>query len=143
RCAICHMTGPQDAVFAVLRPLNNGLEANTNVADLGVADVTFNRFEAGQFKSPSLRNVEYTGPYMHDGRFARLEDVIEHYSTGVKRHPNLDGRLRRPLNFTRSQKAALVAFLKTLSDPAFLTDPRFSDPFAVQLASSTYQGYIV
>ena len=75
------------------------------------------------------RNVEFTGPYMHDGRLATLEAVIDHYSRDVKPHVNLDGRVRRRGNFTASQKAALVAFLKTLSDRAFLTDPKFSDPF--------------
>jgi cytochrome c peroxidase len=76
-----------------------------------------------------LLNVEFTAPYMHDGRFATLEAVIDHYSTGVKRHPNLNGRLRRRLNFTTDQKAALIAFLKTLSDEKFIADPKFSDPF--------------
>ena len=78
---------------------------------------------------------------MHDGRFATLEDVIEHYSTGIKLHPNLDGRLAtrsavrrldrqaRGCQFSTSEKAALLAFLKTLSDPKFITDPKFSDPF--------------
>ena len=58
-----------------------------------------------------------------------LEKVIEHYSREVKPHPNVDGRLRRPLNFNTAEKAALVAFLKTLSDQKFLTDPKFSDPY--------------
>ncbi|HEX4606623.1 MAG TPA: cytochrome c peroxidase [Urbifossiella sp.] len=141
RCATCHMPGQQDAVFSDQAPQNTGLDADLKVADLGVADVTFDRNRAGAFKSPSLRNIEHTGPYMHDGRFAKLEDVIEHYSSGIKSHPNLDGRLRnlggppgggrqtRGFQFTAAEKAALVAFLKTLSDPQFLTDPKFSDPF--------------
>ena len=58
-----------------------------------------------------------------------LEEVIDHYSKGVKQHPNADGRVRRRLNFTDSEKAALVAFLKTLSDQKFIADPKFSDPF--------------
>ncbi len=66
---------------------------------------------------------------MHDGRFATLEEVIEHYSRNVKQHPNLDGRLRRRFNFDDRQKAALVAFLKTLTDHKFIEDPKFSDPF--------------
>jgi cytochrome c peroxidase len=131
RCASCHLPAGQTAAFVVPRPFNNGLDGDAKVADAGVADVTFNRFDAGQFKSPSLRNVEYTAPYMHDGRLATLEDVVEHYSTGIKDHPNLDGRLRgqRRFKLDADEKAALVAFLKTLSDPKFLTDPRFSDPF--------------
>jgi cytochrome c peroxidase len=141
RCASCHMPGNQDAIFSTQNTQNNGLDADAKVADLGVADVTFDRNRAGHFKSPSLRNVEYTAPYMHDGRFAKLEDVIEHYSTGIKLHPNLDGRLRnaggppganrqsRGFQFSTGEKAALLAFLKTLSDPKFITDPKFSDPF--------------
>jgi cytochrome c peroxidase len=142
RCANCHMPGGQDAIFSSQNPQNNGLDADVKVADLGVADVTLDRNRAGQFKSPSLRNVEFTGPYMHDGRFAKLEDVIEHYSTGIKSHPNLDGRLRnatgpgrdrdrdtRGFQFSTQEKASLLAFLKTLSDKKFITDPKFSDPF--------------
>jgi cytochrome c peroxidase len=65
---------------------------------------------------------------MHDGRFATLDAVLEHYSNGGKNHPNKDVRVQ-PLHFTSSEKAALVAFLKTLTDPSFLSDPKFSDPF--------------
>lgn len=148
RCAQCHMPNNQDAVFTSPNPQNNGVDADIAVPDLGLADVNFDRGRAGQFKSPSLRNVELTAPYMHDGRFAKLEDVIEHYSSGVKSHPNLDGRLRnlgagpggprgpgdgaprgRGFQFSSGDKAALLAFLKTLTDHKFITDPRFSDPF--------------
>jgi cytochrome c peroxidase len=131
-CGSCHLPQGQGAVFLMTGPRNNGLDATVNVADAGVADVTLSRFQVGQFKSPSLRNVAVTAPYMHDGRFATLEEVIEHYSTGVKRHPNLDPRLRGPggrLQLDGKQKAALVAFLRTLTDERFLTDPRFADPF--------------
>ena len=129
RCANCHMPRGQAAHFIMIRPQNNGLDADPKNNDGGVGDLTLNGPQVGLFKSPSLRNVELTAPYMHDGRFATLEAVIDHYSTGVKRHPNLSGRLRRRLNFTTEQKAALVAFLKTLSDKKFITDPKFSDPF--------------
>jgi cytochrome c peroxidase len=128
-CAVCHLPGGQAAHFVMNRPLNNGLDADVTTTDGGLGDITLRTFEVGLFKSPSLRNVEHTAPYMHDGRLATLEAVIDHYSKDVKRHPNLGGRLRRRLNFDAEQKAALVAFLKTLSDPKFLTDPKFSDPF--------------
>jgi cytochrome c peroxidase len=128
-CAICHMPPGQSAHFVMNRPLNNGLDTDTKNADGGVGDVTLNAADLGSFKSPSLRNVEFTAPYMHDGRFATLEAVIDHYSNEVKPHPNVDPRARRRLNLTSSDKAALVAFLKTLSDPRFITDPKFSDPF--------------
>jgi cytochrome c peroxidase len=128
RCANCHMSGGQSAHFFMNRPLNNGLDTEVRKTDGGVGDLSLNPAQVGLFKSPSLRNVEYTGPYMHDGRFKTLEEVVEHYSTGVKQHPNRDFRAR-PFNFDRNQKASLVAFLKTLSDPTFISDPKFSDPF--------------
>jgi cytochrome c peroxidase len=131
-CAVCHLPPGQAAVFSQTEPRNNGLDGADPVKDLGKSDITFSRFDAGRFKSPSLRNVEYTAPYMHDGRFKTLEEVIDHYSTGVKNHPNLDDRLRGPrgrLRLSAEEKASLVAFLKTLSDPQFLSDVRFSDPY--------------
>ncbi len=128
-CGNCHLQGGQTAGFFLNTPRNNGLDADIKKSDGGVGDSTFNRNQLGLFKSPSLRNVEVTGPYMHDGRFTTLEQVVDHYSTGVKNHPNADGRLRRRLNFTTQEKANLIAFLKTLTDQKFLTDPRFSDPF--------------
>jgi cytochrome c peroxidase len=112
----------------MVAPANTGLDDDTEHADGGVGDITLNPRELGQFKSPGLRNVEVTGPYMHDGRFATLEAVLDHYSSGGKAHPNRDIRVQ-PLNFTKSEQAALIAFLKTLTDQKFLTDPRFSDPF--------------
>lgn len=92
--------------------------------------------ETRVFKSPSLKNVAVTGPYMHDGRFATLAQVIEHYVNGIQEGPSLDERLRAPENglpqrlpLTSADKAALVSFLKTLTDPTVMADPRFSDPF--------------
>jgi len=96
-----------------------------------------NGFGQGQFKIPSLRNIELTGPYMHDGRFETLSDVIDHYSHGIKNHPNLDPKLRfngqaRKLNITEHEKVAIIAFLKTLTDDNLLNDPKFSDPFVLK-----------
>jgi cytochrome c peroxidase len=129
RCAICHKPGGQDAHFIMDRPLNNGLDADHKKSDGGLGDITLRASDLGRFKSPSLRNVELTAPYMHDGRFATLEEVIDHYSRNVKPHPNVDGRVRRRLNFRAAEKAALVAFLKTLTDRKFITEAKFSDPF--------------
>jgi cytochrome c peroxidase len=126
-CSSCHLPG-QDAHFSTIAPANNGLDADTKAADGGVGDITLDGRDFGRFKSPSLRNVERTAPYMHDGRFDTLEKVLDHYSKEVKPHPNLNPQMRR-LNFTNSEKAALIAFLKTLTDQKFLTDPKFSDPF--------------
>jgi len=135
RCAPCHhlASGEHVAIFAMFRSLNNGIDPDGTVRDGGLGDVTFNPSEVGSFKAGSLRNIEYTAPYMHDGRLATLEDVIEHYSTGVNRHPNL-GPVTR-FQFSDAEKQGLVAFLKSLSDPAFLTDSRFSDPWETNASS--------
>lgn len=101
-------------------------------------DSRSNGLDAGElvvFKAPSLKNVAVSGPYMHDGRFKTLEEVIDHYDGGVQDGPALDRRLRDPggaplrLGLTPEEKAALVAFLRTLTDEELLTDARFSDPF--------------
>jgi cytochrome c peroxidase len=128
-CANCHLPGGQSAHFFMDRPRNNGLDADIKNSDGGVGDRTLQTSDVGLFKSPSLRNVELTGPYMHDGRFATLDDVIDHYSRNVKNHPNVDGRVRRRLDLSNADKAALVAFLKTLTDQIFIADAKFSDPF--------------
>src|SRR5271170_300577 len=103
------------------RPSNNGLDRDVLKSDGGVGEITLNPRQLGLFKSPSLRNVELTGPYMHDGRLATLEAVIDHYARNVLPHPNLDGRVRRARGLDSDQKAALVAFLKTLTDRKFIT----------------------
>ncbi len=87
------------------------------------------------FKIPSLTNVALTAPYMHDGRFATLEEVLDHYSDGIRDNPNLDSRLRdesgspMKMNMTEYEKQALVAFLHALTDEEYIKDVRFSDPF--------------
>lgn len=101
------------------------------------ADARSNGLDAGEtrlFKAPSLRNVGLTGPYMHDGRFATLAEVVDFYDHGVQEGPALDNRLRQGrgpqrLNLGAADRAALVAFQMTLTDRALTTDARFSDPF--------------
>ena len=128
-CSSCHgdMTRPGLALA------NNGLDAQ--YTDEGVGALTRNFNDIGVFKVPFLRNVARTAPYMHDGRFATLEAVIEHYSTGLQDHHNLHPNLRderglaRRFNFTAEDKAALIAFLNTVTAQKLLQDRRFSDPF--------------
>jgi len=90
---------------------------------------------SGRFRVPSLRNIEVTGPYMHDGSIETLEEVVEHYNSGIKNHPNLSWHLtdqnKNPikLNLSEEEKSDLVAFLKTLTDQSLLYDERFSNPF--------------
>jgi cytochrome c peroxidase len=117
----------------MLQFANNGLDEATG-ADQGVGGISNNSSEMGAFKVPTLRNVELSAPYMHDGRFATLEEVVDHYSTGIKNHPNLHFELKangqaKKFNFTAQQKADLVAFLKATTDEHLLTDVKFSDPF--------------
>jgi hypothetical protein len=133
RCAICHSDGrgSQSAFFSMFSTLNNGIDRTGSEPDAGRGDVTLVPSDVGLFKPSDLRNVEYTAPYMHDGRFQTLEQVVEHYSSGVNRHPNVSSFVFR-MHFSPQEKAALVAFLKALSDPAFLSDPRFSDPWQGQ-----------
>ncbi len=129
---------------------NIGLEVN--YSDRGRGYVTQNQDDYGKFTVPSLRNVEYSAPYMHDGRFSTLREVIDHYDHGVANSANLSWILRdipetafdsvtmptdqnfsqfpvRRIGLTEQEKVALETFLLALSDPQFLSDPRYSDPF--------------
>ncbi len=137
-CAHCHIP----PTFGMPKSFNTGLDLYYVDKGLGARDVPsndpFTPNNDGKFKASSLRNVAVTAPYMHDGRFKTLERVLEHYSDGVHPHSNLGlAFTEQPaektetsgFRLTKSQQAALVAFLKTLTDQSFLTDPRFSDPF--------------
>ena len=110
-CFHCH----GGALFSDHQFHNNGLSGD----DRGRAKVTGSAADHGKFATPSLRNIALTAPYMHDGRFATLEEVVEHYSSGVQRSPTLDPNLAKHpangLNLATADKAALVAFLKTLT----------------------------
>lgn len=128
-CTNCHMKD-SDEHFFVPSPANNGLRGKTPSEDGGVGDVTLRAADLGSFKSPSLRNVAVTAPYGHDGRFATLEALIDHYSDVGLLDPNHGYFMQAdPLRFTRSEKTSLLAFLKTLTDEKFLSDPKFSNPF--------------
>jgi cytochrome c peroxidase len=125
-CQHCHDTelfvGPHRTFF------NNGLDAPP-FADPGRAGVTGLAVDQGRFKAPTLRNIALTGPYMHDGRFQTLEQVLDHYNDHVVASATLDGNLssaRTHLNST--QKRQIIAFLHTLTDSSFITDPRFAEP---------------
>ena len=128
-CVTCH--GSETFIAPDVK--NNGLDATITDPGYGaVFNIPANR---GLFKVTSLRNVELTAPYMHDGRFSTLEEVIEHYNSGVKAHPNLSFQLKqlngqpRLMNLSADDKSALVAFLKTLTDRNVTTDVKYSNPF--------------
>jgi cytochrome c peroxidase len=131
-CFGCHTT--EAFVSANPGPQNNGLDAISNT-DIGAGAVFPNPIFIGRFKTTSLRNIELTAPYMHDGRFPTLEDVIEHYNSGIQAHPTLSPALTDAngdpvqLNLTASEKAALVAFLNTLTDYSISTEEKWSNPF--------------
>jgi cytochrome c peroxidase len=113
--------------------LNNGLDAEADWTDLGRFDVTGNSDDRAKFKVPSLRNVEVTPPYMHDGRFSTLEEVVEHYNSGIKASSTLDITLENTrasgLMLTAQDKVDLIAFLKTFTDEDLLTEPKYASPF--------------
>ena len=118
-CFHCH----GGANFTNYQFLNNGLDPDETRPDLGRAQVTGAAPDRGRFMVPSLRNVALTAPYMHDGRFKTLDEVIDHYDRGVQRSATLDPNLAKHLawgglHLTADEKRALVAFLKTLSAPA-------------------------
>lgn len=147
-CATCHLPnaiplhfeipiseGANQVVFSGAEPDNIGLDIDDNVEDNGLGTFLGIPSFNGHFKTPSLRNIEVTGPYMHDGRLETLEEVVEHYSTKVLPHPYLSAHMKngngdpRHLDLTPEESAALVAFMKTLTDYELMSDVKFSDPF--------------
>jgi cytochrome c peroxidase len=120
-CFHCHGGN----LFSNHQFMNNGLEERAG--DLGRMEVTKSEADRGKFKVPSLRNVALTAPYMHDGRFATLEEVVAHYNGPLHRSATLDPNLAKHpesgLNLSTGDQAALVAFLKTLTDEQFLRPP--------------------
>jgi len=127
-CEGCHKMDQVNTIeFA-----NNGLDLNPS--DKGLGAISDFSSDNGKFKTPKLRNIEVTGPYMHDGRFETLEEVVEFYSTGIQESPNLHQDLRngnqaKKFNFTSTEKSDLISFLKTLTDETLLTDQRWSSPY--------------
>ena len=124
-CFHCHGT----ALFTDNIPRNNGLD---EFPEDGLMAVTGNPMDLGRFKTPTLRNIEHTAPYMHDGRFQTLEEVVDFYSTGVHNTETVDPLMvyafKGGVQLSEDDKAALIAFLKTLSDPDFLSNPELSNP---------------
>jgi cytochrome c peroxidase len=143
-CIDCHsqfVTGGFSARYDGFA--NNGLDDDEHLQP-GLQTVTGNPAHRGLFKVPSLRNIELTAPYMHDGRFETLEDVLDHYDSGIQYSSTLSSLIveadnsgaaaegRISLHLTPAEKAAVIAFLRTLTDEEFVSAERFSDPFAVK-----------
>lgn len=127
-CAHCH----SGFNFSNNDYRNNGLDLAADIIDIGREKATQNPADKGKFKVTSLRNITLTPPYMHDGRFGTLEEVVEHYNSGIKPSPSLDPALQATistgLRLTTQNKADLVAFLNTLTDNTLATDSRYTDP---------------
>lgn len=125
-CSVCH----QEPLFTDMSYRNNGLDLISR--DPGKSSSTHLVSDIGKFRVPSLRNIEVTAPYMHDGRLGTLEEVLDHYTEGIKQHSNLDGELQQNgkigITLSASERSKIIAFLKTLTDNDFLTDPRFQRP---------------
>lgn len=127
-CQHCH----GGANFENDKYMNNGIDNDMGITDIGRQAVSGNANDKGAFKVPSLRNVALTAPYMHDGRFKTLNEVVDHYNL-VKSSTTLDPsflqQLPNGLQLSASDKLALVAFLKTLTDTKLTTNPEYSSPF--------------
>lgn len=128
-CAHCH----SGANFENDKYMNNGLDSDADMQDDGRMKVTLSSSDKGKFKVTSLRNIAITPPYMHDGRFSTLEEVIDHYNSGLVYSSTIDPALEATratgLFLTAQDKIDLVNFLKTLTDNEMTTDERYSSPF--------------
>jgi cytochrome c peroxidase len=140
-CIDCHsqfLTGGSGARYDGFS--NNGLDDEAHL-QTGLQAFTGNPAHRGMFKVPSLRNIALTAPYMHDGRFNTLEEVLDHYDSGIKNSSTLSPLIveadnkgvaaggQISLHLTAGEKTAIIAFLNTLTDRDFVTAERFSDPF--------------
>ncbi|KQR67761.1 cytochrome C peroxidase [Pedobacter sp. Leaf176] len=121
KCASCHA----EPLFTDFSYRSNGLDVVS--ADEGRSTITGVNTDFGTFRVPTLRNIEYTGPYMHDGRFYSLDEVLEHYNSGVKAAGNLDSRLKNGVPLNASEKEQIKAFLKTLTDNEFLKNTLYNE----------------
>jgi cytochrome c peroxidase len=124
QCAGCH----KEPLFTDYSYRNNGLTIDPSLNDSGRAHITGLVEDRHKFMVPSLRNVELTRPYMHDGRFNTLDAAIEHYRTGITLSSTLDPMLTTGIAMSDGDKADITAFLKTLTDKTFTTDKRFAEP---------------
>jgi len=134
QCFHCHSAGV--GIFTDGRFSNNGLDYAETINDFpdpGLGARTGNDEDYGKFKIPSLRNIELTPPYMHDGRFETLEEVVDFYSEEIQFSPNRDpimvAEFPNGIFLSDEDKVDLIAYLKTLSDYEFIVDERYSNPF--------------
>lgn len=128
-CGHCHNA----PLFTVNQYFNNGLDSVASLEgfkDKGLGAITNNLFDNGKFRAPTLRNIALTAPYMHDGRFQTLEEVIDHYNEGAHFADNIDPLIAtKGLGLSEQHKKDLIAFLHTLTDTSFVNNPAFQNPF--------------
>lgn len=124
KCSSCHT----EPLFSDFKFRNNGLRIDAGYQDSGRAHITGLPEDKYRFKTPSLRNIGLTKPYMHDGRYATLEACLDHYTDSIVNLENLDALLLKGINMTAQEKKDIISFLYTLTDYEFTKDDRFSDP---------------
>jgi len=123
-CATCHA----EPLFTTGGFANNGLPMDTLLMDIGRMRITKDVNDSLRFKIPTLRNVEFSHPYMHDGRFRTLREVLGHYASGITHSATLDAGLRSGIALTSNERTDIIAFLLTLTDKEFLFNPEHAFP---------------
>ncbi len=124
KCNSCHT----EPLFTNYAFKNNGLSVNINLQDSGRMHITNDPADKYKFRVPTLRNVMITGPYMHDGRFSSIDQVFDHYASGIVQSATLDVNLQNGIQLSPEERADIKAFLHTLTDYTFIYDDRFKDP---------------
>ncbi len=124
KCNSCH----KEPLFTDYEFRNNGLSMNPILQDTGRAHITGSPSDRYKFKTPSLRNIALTAPYMHDGRFNTIDEALDHYTSGIVNYGTLDPILQNGITLSSQEKADIKAFLLTLTDYKLLSDERFRDP---------------
>ncbi len=123
-CNHCHT----EPLFTNGEFINNGLPVDPDLKDIGRAKISLNPSDSFKFKVPTLRNIEFSYPYMHDGRFSSLYQVLDHYTNNVQPNSNLPLELKNGIQLNSNEKTDIIAFLLTLSDRAFLFNSEFGFP---------------
>lgn len=134
-CNACHT----EPLFSNYTFANNGLPLDTGLKDFGRWMVTKQSADSLKFKIPSLRNLSYTYPYMHDGRFTKLNQVLTHYTQGIKQSPTLAKELKNGIALSSDQKVDLISFLLTLNDIEFVFNPKHKFPKEILLPAEGKQ----
>jgi cytochrome c peroxidase len=123
-CAECHT----EPLFTNLKFENNGLTLDTTLNDTGRMKITHNQKDSLRFKIPSLRNIQFSYPYMHEKKKKKLSEVLTHYTTGVQKSTTLSQKLQKNIVLSSNERVDMIAFLLTLTDRTFLFNNDYSFP---------------